>query len=529
MKKTLLAITIAILVSTSLFATGSSEKGSSSSTSANAKQKEFTIFVNQNTVQPEFQNMYSFSKYEEISGVHINWINTPNAVIKEKVNLALASGDLPDAFLRCKISAQDLQTYGEAGDFVDLKPLLEEHAPNFVKYANEYPDVWASITTPNGQIFSIPAGAESPSTRISLKIFWNQEWLDKLGLEQPETIDELYTVLKAFKTQDPNGNGIADEVPIFTSTTNLYMVFSGLFNTWNHGSAHDNVLWDTDPKTGELRFFRTSDSWRACLEFMHKLYAEGIIGQECITYSDAKLVGLASQDQLGCYIMTNLSRLSDDIAAKYTPNKTAITGVDGTKLWTPIRSHLHSVGSFVITTECKNPAQLLEWVDYFYSDEGCLLYHYGTVGETCIKNADGSYSFTPEILAPMAEGKSYMEATGNITALGGGNNPTRMVYPYFSGLENSPVAMEAADALLPYTPEQVWPLFSYTPDELEVVNTIGKDIEKYVINQNAKFFTGEEAITDASWNAYKATVEKMGLAKYQASMNSAIDRALNLL
>lgn len=39
--------------------------------------------------------------------------------------------------------------------------------------------------------------------------------LDKLGLEQPDNVDELYDVLVAFRDQDPNGNGKADEVPYF--------------------------------------------------------------------------------------------------------------------------------------------------------------------------------------------------------------------------------------------------------------------------------------------------------------------------
>ena len=54
------------------------------------------------------------------------------------------------------------------------------------------------------------------------EIWINKEWLDKLGLAVPTTTDELYNVLKAFKTQDPNGNGKADEIPL-TGAPNKYV------------------------------------------------------------------------------------------------------------------------------------------------------------------------------------------------------------------------------------------------------------------------------------------------------------------
>ena len=53
---------------------------------------------------------------------------------------------------------------------------------------------------------------------ILYKIWINQTWLDNLGLDVPTTTEELYTVLKAFKENDPNGNGIQDEYPLVGGT-----------------------------------------------------------------------------------------------------------------------------------------------------------------------------------------------------------------------------------------------------------------------------------------------------------------------
>ena len=52
----------------------------------------------------------------------------------------------------------------------------------------------------------------------------NKTWLENLGLEMPTTTEEFENVLKAFKDQDPNGNGVADETPL-----------SGSITGWNTG------------------------------------------------------------------------------------------------------------------------------------------------------------------------------------------------------------------------------------------------------------------------------------------------------
>lgn len=517
MKKILTLAMMAILCSAMIFAGGSNESAESSDSDS------FTIAVSQQGIQPDYATITNLQKYEEISGVHIDWINVPSEIRDERLNLILASGDLPDAFMKFNVQARILQTYGEAGDFLDLSPLLEEHAPNFMKFANAHPDVLASITSPDGKIYSIPAACEAPSTRINLKWFFNQEWLDNLGLEQPTNTEELYQVLKAFKTQDPNGNGIADEIPIYMDMTNLYSSFGGMFGCFNRGAAHTEY-WDSDPETGNVRYIKTSDAWRECLEYLNRLYSEGLIDRECVTYSVNTLVGYASQDRLGVYCMTNLARLPQETADKFVPIETAIEGPNGDKMWAPIRSYLHSVGAFVITTECDNPEKLLEWVDYFYRDEGCLLYHYGTVGETCTENEDGSYSFLPEILAPMNEGKSYDETLATVTPYAGGNNPTRMAYPYFCGMELTEKPMIAADNLLPYTPD-VWPILNYTEDELDIINTTGNDIDTYVRQMCARFVTGEETLNDTTWANYVSEVERMGLASYAEAVQNAVDRA----
>lgn len=72
----------------------------------------------------------------------------------------------------------------------------------------------SSITAPDGNIYALPQINECYHCDNALKLWINKAWLDKLGLQLPTTTEEFYQVMKAFKEQDPNGNGKNDELPL---------------------------------------------------------------------------------------------------------------------------------------------------------------------------------------------------------------------------------------------------------------------------------------------------------------------------
>jgi len=483
------------------------------------------IFAAQAVFQPEYQDIYLMQKYEEITGIKIEWINVPRENLKEKVNLAFASGDLPDAFLKCSIEAANQLRYGQEGLILNLNEndLLQKYAPNFYAYMQKFPDVRQSQTFPNGAIYSIPAATEAESTRINRKIFYNKDWLTKLNLEQPTTTDELYNVLKAFKTMDPNGNGEADEIPFSQTPGNLYQIFAGAFGLMNRGVHHTE--FDVDETTGKVRHIRTAPEYREMLAYLNKLYSEGLIDQECFNYTDQIAAAWVAQDRLGMYVNTNLAQLPKEKAeATFVACESAIKGPNGDQLWPSIRSHLHSTGAFVITTECKYPEAALRWVDYFYSDEGVLFYHYGIEGDTCVKNSDGSYDYAQKIYDEITGNKSFDEVIAKYSPYVYGNNPTIMKYPYFSGQEMTPIPMKAAANLMPYTPKEVWPFFTYTDEETQIINEYSSAVNDYCMQMSAEFLTGRRPLDDKNWDEYVKTVHSLGLDKLLEAQEAAYSR-----
>ncbi len=93
-----------------------------------------------------------------------------------------------------------MASYGEQGILIPLENLISEYAPNLSKILKERPEIKTAITANDGHIYSLPVISQNMSI---VQNCINKSWLDKLGLAEPETADELYTVLKAFRNAIP--------------------------------------------------------------------------------------------------------------------------------------------------------------------------------------------------------------------------------------------------------------------------------------------------------------------------------------
>src|SRR5699024_3218072 len=208
-------------------------------------------------------------------------------VITEKLNLALGSGNLPDAFHTTFMSNNDMMKYGEQGVFIPLNDLIDEYAPNFKKILEDNPVIKKQITFPDGNIYGFPKITDEDfiAYRTKAKPWINEKWLDNLGMEMPETTEEFYEYLKAVKEGDPTGKGNTDIIPYGgREIDTLVNYLKGAFGVANKGTSNANV--DLDPETGELRFFSISDDYKNLMEYLHKLYSEELIAQNIFSIED---------------------------------------------------------------------------------------------------------------------------------------------------------------------------------------------------------------------------------------------------
>lgn len=227
----------------------------------------------------KLDNVHGLQKYEQLSGVHIEWDNVNNSVFGEQLSARIGDTDtkLPDVILRGKISNDKLAEYGRDEVIIDLKPYLKENAPNFWKLYNEEETIKGAITGTNGEIWGLPQVILGAEMRTPTKLWLNKKAMDKIGMEDPKTLDDFVKVMTAIRDSDWNGNGEKDEVTVIASVGNMHNYFYGSFGLRTRGAHHDVV--DVDPETGALRVYFQHENYRKYLEFMKMMYQNKLIYQ----------------------------------------------------------------------------------------------------------------------------------------------------------------------------------------------------------------------------------------------------------
>ena len=132
----------------------------------------------------------------------------------------------------------------------------------------------------------------------------------------PTTVDEWYEVLKAFKEKDPNGNGVADEIPLTGSAKTNLFDWIRYINPWGITDSLEENLLALDQETEKPVFIPADERYKEAVAFFHKLYEEGIMDPEFITQdgsmADAKMKNEGSgpgghRHHLGSYLRHSAS------------------------------------------------------------------------------------------------------------------------------------------------------------------------------------------------------------------------------
>lgn len=468
-------------------------------------------------------SVYVWEKYDEMTGIDINWTTIKKSQRDETVATTLMNQSNIDLLLRCKVSSSLLTQYGESGLIVDLAKddLMATYAPNCWAYLQTHPDALAAVTSPNGAIYALPQVNSGAELRVSRKIFVNKEWLERVGMELPTTTEEFYQLLKAFKDQDANGNGdTEDEIPLSSQDfLSIQEALYGAFGLANRGIHNQTV--DVNEKTGELRLLQSSDEYREYLKYFNKLYSEGLLDQYIFTINTDQWYNYADTDRLGVFVSTNLATLPSDTTDNWVAINVALEGPNGDKLWTAIRANFHSTGAAIIPASCEHPELVLQWLDYFWTDAGTLFYHMGIESETYNVNEDGSFDYSQALYDEM-ENKSFDDVIATYSPYPGGNNPTVEIAPYFKGGEMADIPAEAARKLFEYGPEEYWPSFTFTTEEGERLGVVETDMNKYCSESRISFITGEKSFDE--WDEYLTQIDKLGGGEVLKIYKAAVER-----
>ena len=470
------------------------------------------------------RDVYFTQAYEKMTGVKINWIEVASDAFEDQLALKLTTGDLPDIILKGGVSNSSQLKYGDQGFFQNLmkNDMLKTYAPNYWALCQEYPEILSASMMPDGSVYSMGMIRNSTGSTIASKLFFNQEWLTAVGKDVPTTSEEFYEVLKAFKNDDPNGNNMKDEIGLYLKPDHLQYVTFGMFGIGNRGSANGYI--DYDEQTKSARYFATTDGFRNWVEWVTKLYKEGLLNKEYFDFTESNLGNYVNNDVCGVFAYTNLCMLGQETQQKFTYLNGAMTGPEGDKDYFGVNS-IGTTGSYIITSSCEYPEVALRWADYFFCDEGSLFFYYGDEGVTYDKLDNGTYQFNDTVLADFYSGKnSYDGCAVYVSLFGYGNTPTMTKVPFNSADDNKGIALDAANALIADC-AIAWPAFTFTKQEQRIIEDSKADIDKYVAGMRDAWIMGTQELTDDSWNQFVDTVNRMGIQDVLEVYNAALQRA----
>ena len=461
------------------------------------------MFTRTAPVNGPFKDMPVFQDVEAMSNVHIEWTEAPTDGFDEKKNLVFASNELPDAFYRSRLSPLEATRYGASGQLIPLEGLIDQYAPNLSALLEQYPEIRASITTPEGHIYAIPGIVTLGAARTDKK-WMNKAWLEKLGLQIPETTDDLYNVLTQFRDKDPNGNGEKDEIPM-TARAGLAVVnmMSGSFGLDQQLGYNINI------NDGQVEIWMGSERNKEMLMYLNKLYSEKLLDPDIFAHKEADYLAKQNSGKAGFFFdQTNNPFL--DIADQYV-GIAPPTGPHGDKLQAANAPIARDFGAFAITPVNKYPEATMRWIDYFYGDEGSTLLRFGHEGEH-FEMRDGIPYYKEEFLESGNQSK--------ITPYAGGGAP-HIISDNVASFINPPQVQEAQKALDPYMPKVKYGAPMFDEETAQQVNILRNDIDKYYEEQTTKFIAG--ALSFDKWDEFSSTLKKMKLDELQQIYQTAYD------
>ena len=478
----------------------------------------------------DFDGMFFLEALKLKTGVTLDIQAIDSNGWNEKLALAFVSGDYGEIFIN-GVSFSDAAIFGQAGMLQPLEDLIKAYAPNVQYILDTLPETKRNVTAPDGHIYMMPAYDGTPRDML-MNGTYNQEvngdWLQVLNLDIPSTLDEFYNMLILFRDQDPNGNGLNDEIPYsFVYNGDGYNIPLGAFGFVN--LRHDVI-------DGKYTYVPAEDNFRHYLEFMKKLYSEGLLDSEFLTQSVEEYNAKMSEMKIGVMPNSGAAIITLDNYLK-TKSLHPLTSEYNSIPVHPGRAQEVDRYGMVITDKASQEKAIIaiKLLDYFYSEEGTYLIkcgpEYGAWGDMIdggyvrTENADGTLSYELKY-----DKEKYSNSYWEFRIKNGLMN---MPFFYTSAHANVIIGADAANNHLTQLVNESGMLVArrvgypqmatFTEDEQDIMATFVL-MDSYVDQMVAKFITGEIALDDTSWQNYINTLEMMNLKTLLETRQIAYDR-----
>ena len=461
---------------------------------------------------------YAYQEAEKRTNVHIKWFHPSTSDTQSSFSLSVASGDYYDAYMVTSASfTGGLDSYIDDKVILDLTDLVAEYAPNY-DYVRHQDGTLVSTITDGGNLPGFWQIAKTYQWSW-LGPLGRTDWLKELGLEIPETYDQLHDVLTAFKEKKNC------EIPLSLGATGVDdWLLAGFDTTYSPTFGSPFIQID-----GVVKFGPLEPGFKEYITLMHQWYSEGLIDKDFFsrTSNPAFDTALASADKVG--VGQSLYTFPDFIPlfAKTQPYefnafKVPVKNI-GDKRKVVIGGAPLSLNKNVISTistACADPVTLVKWFDYYFTEDGSLLSNYGIEGQGFNYDANGKPKVTELIYADKTGLPMYA-----------------MMYRYtFAQLQGNWYDWERE--LTPTSSQNVFdtkerwdgnwddqysmPNVSPTSQESAEYTAIISDINTLISENLIQFITGQKPMSQ--YDAFVAEIKALNIDRATAIQQAALDR-----
>ena len=488
-------------------------------------ETEFSIFWNHmeaggGAVAPGKEDIPFWQTLQEQLGITLSFVQPSSSTVAEQYSLMIASGDWTDLIYEKGCSTSGTAAYTGGYDmaidddvYLELTDLIPEYAPNYYAILMEDENLLRDVSTDTGKLYSIYMIYDEPQ-RVTAGPIINQDVLDTTGLDAATSTEDWLELLAALKS-----NGA--EYPIAAGTTGD---ISGGYFTSAFGTTASHAF-KLNLATDELVYDGTSQELRDYIEYFVQLLDAGYVSPDFISLrDDAELISSGESVLFGSMnsAIKNWSVMYD-ITLNAVPYA-YVDGEDSLKIsnYELANQRVTALQDIVVTTSCKEPEKALIFLDWFYCTEGASASTFGFHEGESYEIVDGVKQWLP-IMDTRDENQIKVEWYYTIDE-GIGIYVVNRKYPLFSDEVKIAKEMWVSSANVDNASFSTLPPLTLTADEADEVAQVDSDISTYVETEIARFLTGQNPLTDESWNEYVETVENIGIDELQAVYEAAYAR-----
>lgn len=492
----------------------SSTAASATGEASTAGSKTYTMFM-RSTYADWIKELKWYDEAEARTGVTVEYVSGPEefADCYSEVDQRIISNTLPDAVMT-KLSQTNV--YGPQGAFMDLAPLIKEYAPNIQKYIDENPDYKALMENDKGQIFSLIKATPIFADLIG----YRADQLEKAGIDAAsiQTVDDFTEALRTLKATYGADN--KNYYPL--SGRDSALRFAAWFGCPSSISSTESngVYISGHYKDGSFDIM--SPNAYTMMETMKTWYDEGLINPEWVagTFGEADWeAGQLNGNSTIFYDYYNRAEwFMENGGPEADPDyQMAVLDFlkddDGNVMKVTTSTKYNDETTTAINANCSEETAktIIQFIDYFYSEEGMVLANYGVEGESFEVAADGEKEFivdyTTEEAKPAGE-KKWSFLSDRLTVCKPVDDEAFFKW-------NTPLIAEAAGRCFQEDNMMTSYTLSFGEDASKELSNLVSTVYDAEVAGMTSFINGTRELNETEWTAFQQEMVDQGLSRIE--------------